>query len=104
MERSADHIVLAIECGHCRQITGIQVYNGALYIVRCGVCGQVFPTAEELVRQYQVYSARIASHEVLCQALHEAREAMTSALEHWGRKAGKEVLSQALSTGGVVDP
>jgi hypothetical protein len=52
----------------------------------------------------QLYTERITTHEALRQAFQEAREAMTSALEHWGRKVGKEVLSRALSTGGVVDP
>lgn len=103
MEPSEDRVVLAIECGHCSQITGVQVRNGALYTVRCGVCGQDFPAAQELMRVYQMYAERLASYEILHQDLRRAQEAMTSALEHWGRKAGKEVLLQTLSTGQVVD-
>jgi hypothetical protein len=104
MAQGEDRIVLAIECGHCSQITGVQIYNGALRIVRCGMCGQIFHAADALVRQYQAYADHLARSEVLGRALQEAQEAMQFALEHWGRKAGKEQLSRALSTRHGVDP
>ena len=39
MAQYEDRVILAIECGHCRQLTGLQIYNDALYIVCCGACG-----------------------------------------------------------------
>ena len=98
MAQVEDRIVLAIECGQCRQITGVQVYRGALQIVRCGMCGQVFQAAGALVRQYQAYADHLARSEGLGQALQAAHEAMRFALEHWGHKAAKEQLSRALGT------
>ena len=81
MAQGEDRIVLAIECGHCSQITGVQIYNGALRIVRCGMCGQIFHAADALVRQYQAYADHLARSEGLGRALQEAQEAMQFALE-----------------------
>jgi hypothetical protein len=102
MALSEDRIVLAVECGYCSQITGVPVYNGTLRIARCGGCGKVFRTTEALVHQYQTYAERIEKYDSLLQALQEAREAIALALQHWGRKAGKEALSQALSVRSTV--
>ena len=92
-----DRIVLAVECGHCCQITPVSVYNDALYIVRCGNCGRTFAAAEALVHQYQTFAERIAQYDRLRRTLQAMRAAMTTALEQWGRKAGREALVQALN-------
>ena len=96
MAMSKDRVVLAVECGACQQITPVPTYDGALRIARCGSCGRAFQPAGELLEQYHTSAQHIAEYDVLLKALHEARQAMTSALAHWGRKAGKEALSQAL--------
>jgi hypothetical protein len=96
MMRMKDRIVLAIECGHCRQITGMKVYNKTLLIDRCGACGQNFPAVDDLLRQYALYSHRIEHHEPLRQTLEEARAAVQMALAHWGQQAGKEALTRVL--------
>jgi hypothetical protein len=92
-----DRVVLAVECGACQQITAVPTYDGVLHIARCGSCGRAFQPVEELMDQYQTSAQRIAEYDVLRKALHEARQAMTTALAQWGRKAGKEALSEALS-------
>jgi len=81
-----------------------QFFKGDLYIVRCVMCGQVFPAAPELMRQYHVYTHRLDKYEALSQALQEAREAMTTAIAQWGGEAGKDALSRALRADGVSDP
>ena len=91
-----DQIVLAVECGRCRQITRVPVYDDAHHIGRCGACGQVYRAVDTLVHQYQDYTAKIAAFEKLSQALGHARAAIATALAQWGRKAGKEALARAL--------
>ena len=92
-----DRIVLAVECGYCSLITAVPVYNGALHIARCGNCGRAFQAAKTLVSQYQASAERIVTYDTLLETLMKAKEAMALALEHWGRKAGKEALTRALS-------
>lgn len=96
MTFTEDRITLAVVCGSCNQITGVPVYDGALHIARCVSCGRPFDAPEVLAEQYRTRAERIATYDELSDALQQARNAMTSALEHWGRKAGKDALSQAL--------
>jgi hypothetical protein len=103
MTRLEDRIILAIECGHCRQITGMRVYNNALLIDRCGSCGQDFPAVDDLVSQYESYAHRIEDHERLRQTLEKALEAMQMSLQYWGQGAGKEALLRVLHQAAVVD-
>ena len=74
----------------------MKVYNKALFIDRCGACGQHFPVVDDLLFQYALYSNRIENHEPLRQTLEAARAAVKMALEHWGQKAGKEALTRVL--------
>jgi hypothetical protein len=96
MTLTGDRITLAVVCGSCSQITGVPVYNNSLHIARCVGCGRPFDAPEMLVQQYRTTAERISTYDELSDALQQARNAMTSALEHWGRKAGKDALSQAL--------
>lgn len=97
MTSTEDRIALAVVCGSCSQITGVPVYNDSLHIARCVGCGRPFDAPEALVQQYRISAERIAAYDELSNALQQARDAMTSALAHWGRQAGKEALTQALS-------
>jgi hypothetical protein len=103
MVRIEGRIILAIECSHCLQITSMKVYNEALYIDRCGACGQTFRAADDLVYQYESYANRIAHHESLHQMFQEVLEAAKLALEHWGQKVGKEALVRVLHKEEIVD-
>lgn len=63
MARVEGRIILAIECGHCRHITGMKVYNETLYTDRCSACGQTFRAVDDLVHQYALFADRMAQEE-----------------------------------------